>query len=157
MTLVKELLEITADMGKDFGVGIYERFVLEHGQEFLTILDLSDKIERGQPKLCFGNAALIACSYPDQYAYTEGYATTKSIPLAMQHAWLTDRQGNVIDPTWEDSKNASYYGILFKHEYVRPRMGLSLIDDYENKWPLLNDKTPENHMIELKNWISHPA
>lgn len=55
----------------------------------------------------------------DPVNYAEGYAVPKGgwcVPV--QHAWLVDESGQVLDPTWEDSADCIYFGVTFKTGFV---------------------------------------
>lgn len=155
MTELRRQLEWIAGLGKEEatrGIGAYERFVLKYGYEFSGAIEIPEHVQRGEMKLCFGNAALMALAFPDEFIYTEGYAYQEGIPITLAHGWLTNRQGQVVDPTWGVDKHVDYFGVLVKHEYVRPKAGLSLIDDWQNGWPLVLSESPENHLVELEKW-----
>ena len=158
MTELRRQLEWIAGLNNEDeasrNIGIYERFVLKHGYEFSEVIELPTHVRRGENQMCFGNAALEAIAFPDEFIYTEGYAYIEGIPLTILHGWLTDRQGRVVDPTWGTDKKVDYYGVLVKHKYVRSRMGLSVIDDWRHGWPLLMSKDPTKHLVKLEKWIS---
>lgn len=100
----------------------WERF-LEHGKEFASF-DMKRSLEIAKDydcdkKACFQNARNVAFS--SDFRYFEGMAC-HIIPV--EHAWLVDADGVVIDPTWallEGNKQADYFGIempvkfAFKH------------------------------------------
>lgn len=157
MTVIENHLKIVAEMGDELQsrtVGAYERFVLRYGHLFNGDGTIPSDVTRGQMGQCFGNAALLALARPDEFVYTEGYAMFRDI-LPMQHAWCTDRAGNVVDPTW--TTQTEYYGVLIKHKYVATRPGLSMIDDWHNDWKLITCRNPKIHLIELKKWVQAPA
>lgn len=157
MTELRRQLEWIAALGKEEelrGIGTYERFVLKYGYEFSGAIELPSHVQRGEMKLCFGNAALMALAFPEEFIYTEGYAYQEGIPITLAHGWLTNRQGQVVDPTWGIDKHVDYFGVLVKPEYVRPRAGLSMIDDWQNGWPLVLSESPDEHLVELEKWIS---
>lgn len=157
MTELRRQLEWIAALGKEEemrGIGTYERFVLKHGYEFSGAIEIPGHVLRGEMKLCFGNAAVVALAFPEEFIYTEGYAWQEGIPITLAHGWLTNRQGQVVDPTWGNDKPVDYFGVLVRHDYVRPRAGLSMIDDWQNGWPLVQSATPEKYLIELEEWIS---
>lgn len=90
--------------------------VAREGQAFKppSSNDLPDDVRPGEPQECYKNAALTAISNPDKYTYVEGYATPKSIPLPIQHAWVVDADDNVIDNTWSEldgGTGAAYIGV----------------------------------------------
>jgi len=64
----------------------------------------------GPAKMCFQNAATAALDHPE-LTYVEGYAFSSVFPLPINHGWLTDRAGRVVDPTW--AEGSGYFGIPF--------------------------------------------
>ena len=84
-------------------------------------LGLPDGLGYGEVKNCYGNSVTIALTDDEQrYTYTEGYAYRQGV-IPVQHAWLTDRDGSVYDPTWkprDDSNEAVYLGIRFSHTFM---------------------------------------
>lgn len=49
--------------------------------------------------------------------YFEGRATTKSLSLPLEHAWLVDKEGRVWDATWKDGMD--YFGVEIPTSFVR--------------------------------------
>lgn len=145
-------------MGQDNqSPGVFERFVLKYGYEFNVITELPPDVPQGVEQRCFGNAALTAHCSPDKYAYVEGYAFQDGLPISFQHAWLIDRQGRVIEPTWTTHRKIQYYGVIIKHKYIKNKLGLSMIDDWKNHWPLVMSSKPNKHLYRLEDWIQNPA
>lgn len=70
---------------------------------------------------CYLNCYNAVCEL-EGYTYVEGYAQTNL--LLVQHAWLEDPDGNVVDPTWalldEHKWNVTptYCGVRFDTEFV---------------------------------------
>lgn len=155
MNELRQYMEWIAIRGEEgtHTIGAFERFVIKYGYEFSGAVAIPERVMRGEMKKCFGNAAMVACIFPEEFIYTEGYALQSDIPIPIAHGWLTDRHGNVVDPTWGNDRHVDYFGVLIKHKYVRPRMGLSLIDDYEHGWPLVRHKKPMTHIVTLEEWI----
>lgn len=93
------------------------------------LLDLAPTMKRARPvdlpfgidvmeaKQCFYNAAMLSLENDDLY-YTEGYAS--GFGLFVEHAWVQNAQGDVIDPTWAGINNADeeavYIGIPWTRE-----------------------------------------
>ena len=112
-------------------------------------------------KECYRNAYLLAeMGEKEGFMYAEGMAAG---PIPVDHAWVT-LNGKPVDPTWRDIKdkrrdtnpkaildriikNAAkeqYFGIAAPLKYVRQRTfatrrHLSIIDDYDARWPLLKN------------------
>ncbi|WP_432184923.1 hypothetical protein [Streptomyces tendae] len=75
---------------------------------------------RGLPeRQCFANAAATEREHP-HLAYTEGFAVAANSPLPTAHAWCTNADGHVIDPTWSDHEGGAYLGIALP-THLRPR------------------------------------
>jgi hypothetical protein len=90
------------------------QLMLERGQEFErddSKLDKDWSHIQGPAKECFKNSADAAVTNPE-LTYVEGYALVKDMPMPFAHAWLVDKNGLVVDPTWEDGH--SYFGIKFE-------------------------------------------
>lgn len=108
---LKEVLENQVKSWSAVGSpAILERFVLRNGREY-TPQPFTGK--RMTAKECFTNAAIKA--YSDQ-TYVEGFAMREGIEFPIHHAWLADKGGNVIDPTWIDPEKCQYFGIPIDHE-----------------------------------------
>ena len=59
-----------------------------------------------------GKRAPLAAGLP---RVDEGWAQMPiDYPITTYHAWCLDRQGNVVDPTWEHRKGSEYLGIPIK-------------------------------------------
>jgi hypothetical protein len=56
-------------------------------------------------KACFSNAIQLALVHPEKYTYVEGYVASGTIPL--EHAWVVDREGRVIDITLQNRRRSS--------------------------------------------------
>ena len=63
---------------------------------------------------CAGQKAL----YDSNLTYVEGYISVHGVPI--EHAWVVDKDGRVIDPTLKDGKGVkAYLGIPLQTEYLR--------------------------------------
>lgn len=86
----------------------------EHGKVY-TETKPAEKL--GPMKQCYTNAYHGAMDN-DDLTYVEGLASTKSLPgFPVEHAWNVNKQGQVIDPTWNDG--SAYFGIPFKTDYIQ--------------------------------------
>ncbi|MBX5212597.1 hypothetical protein HJB83_33820 [Rhizobium sp. NZLR11] len=54
--------------------------------------------------------------------YVEGFALDPALPIPVEHAWLVDDIGQVIDPTWDDNIGHIYYGVPFERNFVARMM-----------------------------------
>lgn len=76
---------------------------------------------RGKMKACFKNATHLVYDddgYADGgFTYVEGFAIGLAV-ISVQHAWCIDREGGVVDMTWDEPENAIYCGIPFKRKYL---------------------------------------
>ena len=89
--------------------------VFRHGQQF-SITDQTYSGKRGQPQQCFKNAANLALMNP-KYTYVEGYVAVHGVPI--EHAWVVDEKGGVVDPTIRDPRGVGgYFGVPFRPDYV---------------------------------------
>jgi len=134
-----------------------EQFVLEFGRHWEP-MPLPDEFEAMEPKQCFGNAFNLVLANRD-LTYVEGYGISNSVPIPIQHAWAVDKSGNVVDPTWANPEERSYFGIPFKFDFVRDTViekeTYGVIDDWARGWPLLTElwKEPEKwlELQEIEN------
>lgn len=93
-------------------------YVLTRGRHF-SAAARPPHIKRGVPRECYKNAAELAFDNPDKYAYVEGYAQAI---ITTPHAWVVTKDNQVIDPTWENTEQAAYYGIPFDTQFLRERI-----------------------------------
>lgn len=117
----------------------FEDFVLLNGRYFnVTPYPAKYKKHTAYLKACFLNAYKLAEKYPD-LKYVEGYAKAETVCPGL-HAWVVDRNGNVIDPTWQNT-GVEYYGVTFSMDYVRrilnQKKEYGVIDNWKNRWVLL--------------------
>ena len=115
-------------------------FILQHGRSF-ELKPLPKGIRYRTPRLCFHNCAKLVLWRPNTFTYCEGYAMG---PCPIYHAWVMDKDGFALDPTWTDwmrSGNAEYFGVPFRVEYLRRLAGSkhgfgAVLDNHEDDWPL---------------------
>lgn len=94
-----------------------ERYIAAYGRQ-QTAEPRPANIALGTPNQCFTNASLLVFSDPKQYQYTEGFASRG--PLAMLHAWVTDKAGRVIDNTLPDPEHWKYFGVSYDTKKYLP-------------------------------------
>lgn len=122
---------------------IYE-LVADQGRYF-TSQPLPPPFRRMRPKECFHNAATTAIRHHELgIMYCEGYVNVlKNNIVPLLHAWCVDHNGNVIDPTIGYQPHTQYIGIPFELDFVIHAYGVrkagSILDDWQNGWPLLKD------------------
>ncbi len=127
-----------------------EEMVLELGRFYQPPDDetLPMGCEIGVARECFSNAFKEAqVSEDNQLVYTEGIAMT-DIMFPTNHAWLTTKDGRVVDPTWLD-KGVAYYGIPMDTSWVTKQI---LKNGYYGVLPstieIFENGIPENAIIE---------
>jgi hypothetical protein len=112
-------------------------FVLREGRFFQPRLR-PESITLRHIGECFRNAFLTMMR--TGLAYAEGYAVTgRKMPVL--HAWNVDAEGYVIDSTWEPV-GSIYFGIILPRSIVEPAK-TSVLDDFENGWPVLRESWTE--------------
>ena len=110
-----------SDLTQDWSHRSYQQLVLEHAQPRVATIRTDDRLDFMEVGQCYYNA-YSAVLEQQGYTYVEGYAQTRF--MVVEHAWLEDRDGTVIDPTWAnlDSEvsgfEATYAGIRFTSEFV---------------------------------------
>lgn len=120
-----------------------ERLVLRHGVGRYCLADRWYGIKRGQLKDCYPNATRLTSSDPDRFIYMEGYGIRPELGIVVgEHAWVLDRERNfeIVDPTWRNTKGAAYIGIPFRFDYLirqqRETRQYALLDAYWSGWPI---------------------
>lgn len=88
-------------------------FLLQHGVWYEP-QPLPKRIRRGVPRGCFANAMIL--SKTRGYSYVEGYAVPAldDVQFPVHHAWNLDKDGNLIDNTWEKT-GLAYFGVEFPY------------------------------------------
>ena len=76
----------------------------------------SSDIDLGRPKSCYYNCQQLIFTH-EELIYVEGYAIAQDVSLPLSHAWLMDRDGHAIDPTWE-TPGAAYFGVPLATAWV---------------------------------------
>lgn len=102
-----------------------KKWLLENGEECGPVIDLPDGMKLGTQKMCYMNsyqAILHGMVDRDEWFYTEGVTTLPGLPLTIDHAWLTNRKGEVLDLTLRDNTGHTYFGIPFGFDYVSKRV-----------------------------------
>ena len=99
---------------RDWKYGGFEELVLDCGVE-TSFAPLPKNIKRGLPKSCYYNCFQLLREDLN-LTYSEGYALDLELLLPLIHAWLVNKDGEVIDPTWNNC-NAAYLGIPFNTQW----------------------------------------
>ncbi|WP_405417520.1 hypothetical protein [Streptomyces microflavus] len=118
---------------------VYE-LVAAHGQWFVPSAGLPAGIRPMPEKECFANAAAVERDHP-HLVYTEGFAVASGSPVGVAHAWCTDGEGRVVDPTWSDLGGSAYLGIVLPPD-TRPqrhRAWGGVLESPETLFPLLRN------------------
>lgn len=146
---IEQYLSMLAGMDAQAPFG---EFMLEHGS-YHEAAPRPARFKALMPTRCFSNAqrAVVAAVSAGRrpLTYAEGYACSSAlaVPVPMQHAWLVDDEGRVVDQTWSFPETSTYFGVMFTTEYVMAkaeehrRSYNSLLDDRRDRWKLLNDPT----------------
>jgi len=90
--------------------------LLKEGQHYLGSKKWRPRCgwRQGPPSQCYGNTFKLVSRDPTRYTYCEGYALARpSFPI--EHAWVQDRDGLVIDRTLSDC--TEYLGFPFKFQF----------------------------------------
>jgi hypothetical protein len=98
-----------------------ENALLDYGKPMDAVRDRPAYVAAGQKRQCYANCvkAMLNSLGQKELFYAEGFATTKPGQfIPMQHAWLVDEQGEVVDPTWENAYEHLYFGVVFKTSFV---------------------------------------
>lgn len=128
-----------------------EDFVLKEGKEF-KYSPRPDSIPKKKDNYCFQNSFEVARKH--NLSYVEGFANAG---IVMLHAWCVDKSGVVVDPTW--NKGSDYFGVVIPaylmYALVLNRGKYGILDDWENRWPVLRFGLPEllKQMKKNRNFL----
>lgn len=135
-----------------------EDFVLQEGVGFREVSPWQPS-ERGTnryrpriPRQCFDNSYKAATASRGRLRYVEGYADGGIFPVP--HAWNIDEEDRIVDTTWcgdgaergvftRPTIGRAYIGVVIDLDYVRSMRtndNTSMIDRWEEGWPLLQQK-----------------
>jgi hypothetical protein len=123
---------------------MYE-LILENGRFFTPPQGpgVPEDVRAGPKKECYRNTAN---NVSGEYAYTEGYASVEGLPLAFEHAWLTTKDGRVINPTWTDGRGTAYFGVPLNNRWMWRKVSDSgtwgVLHNYANAPDLLERGLP---------------
>jgi hypothetical protein len=103
----------------------FPEWLLEHGEAFGPAIKRPKGLRLQRKKMCYSNS-FRALAYqdvdPDEWFYTEGVVLKTDLPIEIDHAWLSNRKGEVIDLTLRGQETAMYYGVPFAWDYVRDQV-----------------------------------
>jgi len=117
-SVIRNHLENLIDLERGFGPATA---LFSYGQSFRASGDAPSWLVLGTKKECYKNAAHYVLNRQD-VSYAEGYAVDVGLPIPIEHAWLIDDAGMVIDPTWPDSSDHLYFGVVFRKSFVSEMM-----------------------------------
>ncbi|MDF5714118.1 MAG: hypothetical protein PUP93_09540 [Rhizonema sp. NSF051] len=125
----------------------YPGLISEFGQPFL---DKTKSPFMGTPRECYKNCFEALFCFKD-FIYCEGYACSDKTAVLTPHAWLLNRDFQVIEPTWDKklTQNIAYFGIGFSRSYVFESVNQNqeygiLENYYRNDFKLLRDGFPKD-------------
>lgn len=132
-----------------------EDLVKRHGKQF-TAQPLPEEYGLMEAKNCYNNAFILAAANPE-LTYVEGYAYSGILPI--HHAWVVDAEGRVIDPTWIDPVNCTYFGVGFKTAHLRKLVNKrgfnpTMFDDYDRSWPLFRGRIPLSAVVDPRHAVN---
>lgn len=96
----------------------FEEWLLENGEAQGPRVTL-DGVRMGPKKMCYQNSfqAILHGTVDDsEWFYTEGQVLLDDIPILIDHAWLSNRKGEVLDLTLRGG--GTYFGVPFEPDFV---------------------------------------
>ena len=141
----------------DWNYSSFYDYVLDRGKLYPSAELTTDESKFLKPYLryhrpkfkgCFSNAQkLVLKDTTEQLVYVEGYAYGPAQCFPMHHSWVT-LNDKVIDTSWGPvygklPETWRYFGASFSREDIAKSCLLrkgelwSIIDDWKNKWPVL--------------------
>lgn len=121
MNGILEYLQAIESMSAEIGRKSIEGVVLRHGRSFQPPVNPRPAgIKKGRDRQCYMNSYRIASQMG--WTYVEGFAiSSDTIAIPVQHAWVVDDKGSVIETTWRRS-GAEYYGIPLEFSFMHKVM-----------------------------------
>ena len=107
-------VEFLRSMESSFG---HATALSKYGETFLARPAGPEWLLPGPKRACFSNSVSYATTREDVF-YAEGYAIDPEVPIPIQHPWLFDREGAVIDPTWDNAREHACFGIAFTQSFA---------------------------------------
>lgn len=143
--ILQKQAQMVASMGtrQSFVHKSIEEFVCAFGTYRTHIVENYNGLKTGQgtPKQCFHNSIELVQTCPE-LTYCEGYATSSAVGfLPIHHAWCLTPDGAVFDIT--ATCLDEYFGVPFrneialKHHELWAKKNGSLLDHWQDSWPLL--------------------
>ena len=104
------------------GIAYYTReaLVAKHGRAFNKIIPRPAGMRKGRDGYCYKNAYDVMRKYPGEYYYCEGFAASANSTFYCLHAWVINKDCEVVDPTWK--AGGTYFGVVFKFSHVMQSM-----------------------------------
>jgi hypothetical protein len=132
--LARDLLREHAEMMEQLratnhlsGGQSFHSWLLAHGEECGPRIRLKGQ-RMMRPKECHSNSMKALLHRPElggEWFYTEGIVCSPDLPLLIDHAWLTNRAGEVLDLTLrrkgvdgKERETPSYFGIPMATDYA---------------------------------------
>jgi hypothetical protein len=107
--MIKERLEQEIEMWEGIGYpALIQRFVLSKGKEQKKN---KTTLPRGEQKQCFMNASHAA--FEHSIKYVEGYVLDPTLPILIEHAWVSRDGIHAEEVTMDDSRELYYFGVEF--------------------------------------------
>ena len=131
--------------------GSPEELVLEVGRYYESSNEpLPKGVSAGELKQCYMNTLR---NMRSDLIYTEGYGMVEGLPMIFNHAWLTTKDGKVVDLTWRDNAPIAYFGIPFNADFVfatttRTEMAGILVNDWMDDSRILMHGLPDDAIYE---------
>lgn len=121
-----EFVERTNPVTKDWAHRNYQQLLLAYGVLKQAPYWVPDELSYLEPERqqCYLNCFNAVFEVPG-YTYVEGFAASHG--LIVDHAWLEDSQGRIVDLTWANHNPLSadvtptYFGVRFHTDFVLRR------------------------------------
>lgn len=108
---------------------IFSEWLLKYGKAMGPVIKRRGTgLRLGAKKQCYQNSFQALSRHmvdPNEWFYTEGVVMREKLPIEIDHAWLSNAKGEVLDLTLRPPMNKKrkqendlYFGIPFEWDYV---------------------------------------
>ncbi|MBD2132587.1 hypothetical protein H6F47_09145 [Sphaerospermopsis sp. FACHB-1094] len=149
ITILQQRAELYNKLNKnsDFLYKSVDCLVLAYGQPFTKQIKSPFQ---GEPKSCCQNCYQALYDFPE-LSYCEGFAMNNNLGIPIIHAWLVNKNLEVIDPTWigDRFQNCTYFGVVLTDDFVLEMTGKT------ERYGILESDYVMDYQLQRQGFPSH--